>query len=242
MLCGRRAGVHIKASRKFEEPDYVANPAQESRNADSRPRLAGSRRPSLRRAGGALCQWPSHPAAVSGRAAAGNVRPGLFWGAERKFWEASGVYATAVGYAAGLTPNPTYEEVCSGQTGHNEVVMVWFDPAKISYETLLKLFWESHNPTQGMRQGNDVGTQYRSGIYTFSGQQKSQAEASHAAYQGALARRGIGAITTEILDAPAFYYAEDYHQQYLAKNPNGYCGLGGTGVSCPTGLSVQVAE
>jgi peptide-methionine (S)-S-oxide reductase len=167
---------------------------------------------------------------------------GCFWGAERKFWEAAGVYATAVGYAAGLTPNPTYEEVCSGQTGHNEVVMVWFDPTKTSYETLLKLFWESHNPTQGMRQGNDVGTQYRSGIYTFSGQQKAQAEASRAAYQGALAKRGIGAITTEILDAPAFYYAEDYHQQYLAKNPNGYCGLGGTGVSCPTGLSVQAAE
>jgi peptide-methionine (S)-S-oxide reductase len=167
---------------------------------------------------------------------------GCFWGAERKFWEASGVYATAVGYAAGLTPNPTYEEVCSGQTGHNEVVMVWFDPTKTSYETLLKLFWESHNPAQGMRQGNDVGTQYRSGIYTFSGQQKAQAEASRAAYQGALAKRGIGAITTEILDAPAFYYAEDYHQQYLAKNPNGYCGLGGTGVSCPIGLSVQAAE
>jgi peptide-methionine (S)-S-oxide reductase len=167
---------------------------------------------------------------------------GCFWGAERKFWEASGVYATAVGYAAGLTPNPTYEEVCSGQTGHNEVVMVWFDPKKTTYETLLKIFWESHNPTQGMRQGNDVGTQYRSGIYTFSGQQKAQAEASRAAYQGALAKRGIGTITTEILDAPAFYYAEDYHQQYLAKNPNGYCGLGGTGVSCPTGLSVQAAE
>jgi peptide-methionine (S)-S-oxide reductase len=167
---------------------------------------------------------------------------GCFWGAERKFWEASGVYATAVGYAAGLTPNPTYEEVCSGQTGHNEVVMVWFDPTKTSYEPLLKLFWESHNPAQGMRQGNDVGTQYRSGIYTFSGQQKAQAEASRAAYQGALAKRGIGAITTEILDAPAFYYAEDYHQQYLAKNPNGYCGLGGTGVSCPIGLSVQAAE
>ena len=166
---------------------------------------------------------------------------GCFWGAERKFWEAPGVYATAVGYAAGLTPNPTYEEVCSGRTGHNEVVMVWFDPRKASYEMLLKLFWESHDPTQGMQQGNDVGTQYRSGIYTFSPEQKAAAEASRAAYQGALAKRGLGAITTEILDAPAFYYAEDYHQQYLAKNPRGYCGLGGTGVACPIGL-VQAAE
>lgn len=163
---------------------------------------------------------------------------GCFWGAERVFWEAPGVHSTAVGYAAGLTPNPTYEEVCSGYTGHNEVVAVWFDPAKTSYEALLRLFWESHDPTQGMRQGNDVGTQYRSGIYTFSETQKRQALASRAVFQQALARKGYGAITTEILDAPAFYYAEDYHQQYLAKNPGGYCGLGGTGVSCPIGLGV----
>jgi peptide-methionine (S)-S-oxide reductase len=163
---------------------------------------------------------------------------GCFWGAERKFWEAPGVYSTAVGYALGFTPNPTYEEVCSGYTGHNEVVMVWFDPKKISYEAILKVFWESHDPTQGMRQGNDVGTQYRSGIYTYSPEQKKKAEASKAMFQKELARSGLGAITTEILDAPPFYYAEDYHQQYLAKNPNGYCGLGGTGVSCPIGLGV----
>jgi peptide-methionine (S)-S-oxide reductase len=164
---------------------------------------------------------------------------GCFWGAERKFWEASGVHATAVGYAAGLTPNPTYQEVCSGRTGHNEVVMAWFDPAKTSYEALLRAFWENHDPTQGMRQGNDVGTQYRSGIiYTFSVDQKEKAEASRAVFQRELAKNRMGAITTEILDAPAFYYAEDYHQQYLAKNPGGYCGLGGTGVSCPIGLGV----
>ena len=164
---------------------------------------------------------------------------GCFWGAERKFWEAPGVYATAVGYAAGLTPNPTYEEVCSGYTGHNEVVMVWFDPKQTSYEALLKVFWESHDPTQGMRQGNDVGTQYRSGIYTFSPEQKKAADASKAVFQNALAKHGMrDAITTEILAAPVFYYAEDYHQQYLAKNPMGYCGLGGTGVSCPIGVGV----
>jgi peptide-methionine (S)-S-oxide reductase len=163
---------------------------------------------------------------------------GCFWGAERKFWEAPGGYATAVGYAAGLTPNPTYQEVCSGRTGHNEVVMVWFDPTKTSYEALLRVFWENHDPTQGMRQGNDVGTQYRSGIYTFSADQKETAEASRAVFQRELAKNRMGAITTEILDAPAFYYAEDYHQQYLAKNPGGYCGLGGTGVSCPIGLGV----
>jgi len=167
---------------------------------------------------------------------------GCFWGAERMFWKAPGVYSTAVGYAAGLTPNPTYEEVCSGHTGHNEVVMVWFDPKKTSYEALLKVFWEGHDPTQGMRQGNDVGTQYRSGIYTFSPEQKAKAEASRAVFQRELAKSGMGAITTEILDAPAFFYAEDYHQQYLAKNPGGYCGLGGTGVSCPIGLGVQAAE
>ena len=163
---------------------------------------------------------------------------GCFWGAERMFWQAPGVYATAVGYAAGLTPNPTYEEVCSGYTGHNEVVMVWFDPKKTSYEALLKVFWEGHDPTQGMRQGNDVGTQYRSGIYTFSAEQKTKAEASLAMFQKELAKNSMGAITTEIVDAPPFYYAEDYHQQYLAKNPGGYCGLGGTGVSCPIGLGV----
>lgn len=163
---------------------------------------------------------------------------GCFWGAERMFWKIPGVYSTAVGYAAGLTPNPTYEEVCSGYTGHNEVVMVWFDPKKTSYETLLKIFWEGHDPTQGMRQGNDVGTQYRSGVYTFSAQQKQKAEASKATFQKELAKNGVGTITTEIIDAPTFFYAEDYHQQYLAKNPNGYCGLGGTGVSCPIGLGV----
>ncbi len=164
---------------------------------------------------------------------------GCFWGAERKFWElGEGIHVTAVGYAGGLTPNPTYEEVCSGRTGHNEVVLVVYDPAKISYERLLKTFWESHDPTQGMRQGNDVGTQYRSAIYTYSDTQRRAAEASRDAYQHALSGRGYGAITTEIKPGPEFYYAEDYHQQYLAKNPMGYCGLGGTGVACPTGLTV----
>jgi len=158
---------------------------------------------------------------------------GCFWGAERAFWKLEGVYSTAVGYAAGITPNPSYEEVCSGRTGHNEVVRVVFRPQRISYADLLRTFWESHDPTQGMRQGNDVGTQYRSGIYTHSAAQRSAAEASRERYQQALAARGLGPITTEILDAPEFYYAEDYHQQYLAKNPGGYCGLGGTGVSCP---------
>jgi peptide-methionine (S)-S-oxide reductase len=158
---------------------------------------------------------------------------GCFWGAERKFWQLEGVYTTAVGYAAGLTANPTYQEVCSGMTGHNEVVLVVYDPKQVTYEILLKLFWESHDPTQGMRQGNDIGTQYRSGIYVYNDEQRQQAEASRAAYQQHLQAAGYGEITTEILDAPTFYYAEDYHQQYLAKNPNGYCGLGGTGVSCP---------
>jgi len=161
---------------------------------------------------------------------------GCFWGAERKFWQAPGVYATAVGYAAGLTPNPTYEEVCSGMTGHNEVVLVVFDPTQTTYDQLLAVFWESHDPTQGMRQGNDAGTQYRSGIYAFDAAQLAAAEASKAAYGKRLAASGFGPITTEVIDAPAFYYAEDYHQQYLGKNPNGYCGLGGTGVSCPIGL------
>ncbi|MGH1395683.1 MAG: peptide-methionine (S)-S-oxide reductase MsrA [Trichormus sp.] len=165
---------------------------------------------------------------------------GCFWGAERKFWQKEGVYTTAVGYAAGFTPNPTYEEVCSGLTGHNEVVFVVFDPQVISYAELLKVFWESHNPTQGMRQGNDVGTQYRSGIYVYSPAQRELAEASRDAYQEALSSAGYGQITTEILDAPPFYYAEGYHQQYLAKNPNGYCGLGGTNVSCPIGVLESV--
>ena len=159
---------------------------------------------------------------------------GCFWGAERKFWQmGAGVYATAVGYCGGYTPNPTYEEVCTGRTGHNEVVLVAFDPTAISFETLLKTFWESHNPTQGMRQGNDAGTQYRSGIYLTDPAQRAPAQASLAAYQQALSARGFGAITTEIVDAGPFYYAESYHQQYLAKEPGGYCGLGGTGVTCP---------
>jgi peptide-methionine (S)-S-oxide reductase len=159
---------------------------------------------------------------------------GCFWGAERKFWSlGSGIWITAVGYAGGLTPNPTYEEVCTGRTGHNEAVLVIFDPKQISYETLLKTFWESHDPTQGMRQGNDAGTQYRSGIYTFSDAQRQAAEASKAAYEQMLLQNGFGAITTEILAAPKFYFAEDHHQQYLAKVPHGYCGLGGTGVTCP---------
>jgi peptide-methionine (S)-S-oxide reductase len=157
---------------------------------------------------------------------------GCFWGAERKFWQQPGVYTTAVGYAGGHTPNPTYEEVCSGRTGHTEVVLVVFDPAKVTYDTLLRLFWESHDPTQGMRQGNDTGTQYRSAIYVASDAQRRAAEASRERYAADLARHGFPAITTEIADAPAFYYAEAYHQQYLAKNPGGYCGLGGTGVKC----------
>jgi peptide-methionine (S)-S-oxide reductase len=164
---------------------------------------------------------------------------GCFWGAERKFWQVPGVYVTAVGYAGGLTPNPTYEEVCSGLTGHTEAVLVAFDPKRVSYEQLLKMFWEAHDPTQGMRQGNDVGTQYRSGIYYFNDAQRREAEASKAAYETALAARGLGPITTEILPAPEFYFAEDYHQQYLAKNPSGYCGIGGTGVSCPIGSGVS---
>ncbi|MFM6189402.1 peptide-methionine (S)-S-oxide reductase MsrA [Planktothrix sp.] len=158
---------------------------------------------------------------------------GCFWGAERRFWQQDGVFSTSVGYAAGLTPNPTYEEVCSGLTGHNEVVRVVYDPKIISYEQLLKVFWESHDPTQGMRQGNDVGTQYRSGIYVYSELQRQQAEALRDVYQSSLKQAGYGTITTEILEAPEFYYAESYHQQYLAKNPNGYCGLGGTKVKLP---------
>ena len=165
---------------------------------------------------------------------------GCFWGAERKFWQLEGVYTTAVGYAAGITPNPTYQEVCTGMTGHNEVVLVVYDPSVISYEQLLKVFWESHNPTQGMRQGNDTGTQYRSGIYTYSPQQKQLAEKSRSIYQEALNKANYGQITTEILDAPEFYYAEVYHQQYLAKNPGGYCGLGGTKVECPIALNLKL--
>jgi peptide-methionine (S)-S-oxide reductase len=164
---------------------------------------------------------------------------GCFWGAERKFWELPGVYTTAAGYAAGYTPNPTYREVCTGMTGHNEAVLVVFDPRKVSYETLLKTFWENHDPTQGMRQGNDVGTQYRSGIYYYGEHQRAMAERSRDAYQSQLTKSGRGQITTEILAAPEFYYAEDYHQQYLAKNPGGYCGLGGTGVSCPMGVETH---
>jgi peptide-methionine (S)-S-oxide reductase len=155
---------------------------------------------------------------------------GCFWGAERKFWQTKGVYVTAVGYAAGYTPNPTYEEVCSGKTGHNEVVRVVFDPSIISYDKLLQLFWEAHNPTQGMRQGNDIGTQYRSGVYVYDEEQKQLAQASKKHYQEKLTAKGLGQVTTEILDAAEFYYAEEYHQQYLAKNPSGYCGLGGTGI------------
>ena len=162
---------------------------------------------------------------------------GCFWGAERVFWQAPGVYTTAVGYAGGVTPNPTYEEVCSGGTGHTEAVLVVFDPQKTSYDALLKLFWENHDPTQGMRQGNDVGTQYRSAIYATSPEQRAAAEASRETFQKMLSESGYGEITTEVAEAGPFYYAESYHQQYLAKNPNGYCGLGGTGVSCPVGLS-----
>ena len=158
---------------------------------------------------------------------------GCFWGAERIFWETAGVWVTAAGYASGHTPNPTYQEVCSGGTGHNEVVLVVYDPDLVSYADLLRLFFEAHNPTQGMRQGNDVGTQYRSGIYVFDDMQQQAAERAKAAYQEALTVKGLGRVTTEITDAPAFYFAEDYHQQYLAKNPGGYCGLGGTGVTCP---------
>ena len=167
---------------------------------------------------------------------------GCFWGAERLFWQLPGVYTTAVGYAGGLTPNPTYEEVCSSRTGHNEVVRVLFDPAEISYAELLRTFWEGHDPTQGMRQGNDVGTQYRSGIYVYSVAQRAAAEQSRADYQEALTAAGYGPITTEILDAPEFYYAEHYHQQYLAKNPHGYCGIGGTGVGCSVGVVEQRAR
>jgi peptide-methionine (S)-S-oxide reductase len=164
---------------------------------------------------------------------------GCFWGAEKKFWQMPGVVTTAVGYAAGVTKNPTYREVCSGKTNHAEVVLVVFDPKKVSYDTLLKTFWESHNPTQGMRQGNDVGTQYRSGVYYYGDAQRAAAERTRDEYQRALTKAGHGKITTEILPAPEFYYAEDYHQQYLSKNPDGYCGLGGTGVSCPAGVAVS---
>jgi len=166
---------------------------------------------------------------------------GCFWGAERVFWQAPGVWVTAVGYAGGSTPNPTYEEVCSGLTGHTEAVLVVYDPKLTNYEALLKLFWESHDPTQGMRQGNDVGTQYRSAIYTFSAEQQAAAEASRQAYEDRLAAAGLGKITTEIREAPPFYFAEGYHQQYLARNPNGYCGLGGTGVACPIPARVAAA-
>ncbi|MDJ0859474.1 MAG: peptide-methionine (S)-S-oxide reductase MsrA [Dinoroseobacter sp.] len=164
---------------------------------------------------------------------------GCFWGVERMFWKLDGVWLTMVGYAGGFTPNPTYQEVCSGQTGHNEVVRVVYDPAKVSFEDLLKVFWEGHDPTQGMRQGNDTGTQYRSGIYAYTPAQLEAAEASKTMFAPKLAAAGYGAITTEILEAPAFYFAEDYHQQYLAKNPAGYCGIGGTGVTCPIGTGAH---
>ena len=167
---------------------------------------------------------------------------GCFWGAERKFWQQPGVYSTSAGYAAGFTPNPTYEEVCSGMTGHNEVVRVVFDPKQVSYDALLKVFWESHDPTQGMRQGGDQGTQYRSGIYTVNEDQRDAAEASRRDYGLQLQRAGFPAITTEIMGAPPFFYAEEYHQQYLAKNPNGYCGLGGTGVACPIGIGAVAVD
>ena len=177
-----------------------------------------------------VAPWPAgHEALIVGM--------GCFWGAERKFWQADGVYSTQVGYAAGFTPNPSYEEVCSGQTGHNEVVQVVFDLAQISFDEIMQIFWENHDPTQGMRQGNDVGTHYRSGIYCLTDAQKTAAEASRDMFQDKLRAAGYGDITTEIIAAPAFYYAEDYHQQYLGKNPNGYCGMGGTGVSCPIGLT-----
>lgn len=166
---------------------------------------------------------------------------GCFWGVERMFWGLDGVYLTMVGYAGGFTPNATYQEVCTGQTGHNEIVRVVFDPAVISYESLLQVFWEGHDPTQGMRQGNDTGTQYRSGIYTYSDAQKAAAEASKGLFAHRLAGAGFGPITTEIIDAPTFFFAEDYHQQYLAKNPGGYCGIGGTGVTCPIGTGVAAA-
>ena len=176
--------------------------------------------------------WPEHlEQAVFGL--------GCFWGAERRFWETEGVYSTAAGYAGGITPNPTYEEVCSGRTGHTEVVLVVFDPAVVSFDALLKVFWEAHDPTQGMRQGNDIGTQYRSAIYTQSDEQQTLARRSLAAYEAELRESGYGPITTEILPLDQFYYAEDYHQQYLAKNPGGYCGLGGTGVSCPVGVETE---
>jgi peptide-methionine (S)-S-oxide reductase len=164
---------------------------------------------------------------------------GCFWGAERVFWKTEGVYTTAVGYAGGYTPNPKYEEVCSGLTGHNEVVRVVFEPKAVSYESLLRGFWEAHDPTQGMRQGNDIGTQYRSGVYAYSEVQRKTAIASREAYQRALSSSGCGTITTEIVEAPEFFYAEEYHQQYLAKNPGGYCGLGGTGITCPTGIALM---
>ncbi len=188
--------------------------------------------------------------AVTGRALKGPYPEGMakamfglgcFWGAERVFWRIPGVWVTAVGYAAGVTPNPTYEEVCSGRTGHNEVVFVVYDPKQITYTELLKVFWEGHNPTQGMRQGNDVGTQYRSGIYVYDAAQRAAAEASKSAYEGALQGKGFQAITTEILDTQEFYFAEDYHQQYLAKNPYGYCGLGGTGVACQISTGVAAS-
>jgi len=200
--------------------------------------LAGRDEPMPVPARHAVLDTPLRPPFPEGLASA-VFGMGCFWGAEKAFWGLPGVYTTAVGYAGGFTPNPTYEEVCSGRTGHTEAVLVVFDPAVVSYDELLRVFWEHHNPTQGMRQGNDVGTQYRSAIYTADDTQRRAAEASRAQYQEALASSGHGEITTEIAPAGPFYYAEDYHQQYLAKNPSGYCGLGGTGVTCPTGLATN---
>jgi len=184
---------------------------------------------------------PGRPSSIPTAAEQAMFGLGCFWGAEKRFWDIPGVIVTAVGYAGGLTPNPTYEEVCTGRTGHNEAVLVVYDPKRVSYEDLLKVFFESHDPTQGMRQGNDVGTQYRSGIYVFSDAQRKAAEAAKRMYEAALKQRDYGGVTTEILMAPTFNFAEDYHQQYLAKNPHGYCGLGGTGVSCPIGTGVTSA-
>jgi peptide-methionine (S)-S-oxide reductase len=209
-----------KSKLRIPEPDRALPGRQEAMPVPERHLVSGAP---------PVGPFPGKATAVFGM--------GCFWGAERKFWQAPGVYTTAVGYAGGVTPNPTYEEVCSGLTGHTEAVLVVYDPAVTSFEALLKIFWESHDPTQGMRQGNDVGTQYRSAIYFGTPAEGDAALASRDRFQEALDRAGLGSITTEIREAPAFYYAEPYHQQYLARNPNGYCGLGGTGVSCPIGVA-----
>ncbi len=224
-----------RIARGLQEKNHVL-PQKEGRDAPPVGGLAGPRG-AAGHGRTAFRQRPSAEGPLSGGHETARGRHGCFWGAERKFWElGEGIHVTAVGYAAGYTPNPTYEEVCSGRTGHNEVVLVVYDPAKLSLERLLQVFFENHDPTQGMRQGNDVGTQYRSGIYVAEHGELATAEAAKAAYGERLAKAGYGAITTEIMEAPPFYFAEGYHQQYLAKNPGGYCGLGGTGVSCPIGL------